>query len=210
MTTRFIDLTEDSSGDENAFPGIRQTVFKSKTPSRCKCKPARAPLQPVMNNVPSLSEYIPKTDINPALVKAINVATIERLREMLKMICYENVESRKLVEAQFLVPIAKIPLYHADTASEEDNESIPSSVERSSESGSDSGDENEDRGEEKPTRREQEKEREALNKLVNDNQFPVCVNCGKSFNPDTNKEGICIWHEGKFTPAHKLGSWTFL
>lgn len=256
MTIQFIDLTEDSSADENSFGDMRATIFKSKAAVQSKhSKPARAraPLQQVTNNVPSLSEYIPKTDINPALVRAINIATIERLREMLKMICYENVESRKLVEAQFLVTMKKVPLYHADTASEADNESIPPSVERSSESESDGREENEGRGEEKPTRicdrllqgikptkREQEKERELLNKLVNDghkalesanqtqnmvrnylanmekrdvqvgavsrdiHKFPVCVNCGKTFNPETNREGICIWHEGKFIPGPQL------
>ena len=53
------------------------------------------------------------------------------------MVCYENFESRKLVEAHSLVQMEKVPLHHRDTASEEDEENIPSSVEISSEDGSD-------------------------------------------------------------------------
>jgi hypothetical protein len=65
--------------------------------------------------------------MNPALIQAIEMAKVERLREMLKLVCRENQSSRELAKKHLLVPLDPGSRYDIDSESEEEEESEISS-----------------------------------------------------------------------------------
>ena len=117
MATQIIDLTSDCSSDENAanHPRGKPSIAKSLAPHdpavqrllqsiAAPSGPARSPCSNVM-----------RIDINQALIEAIDIAKVERLREIVKLACRENQSSRELVEKHLLVPLDKVSRYDIDS-----------------------------------------------------------------------------------------------
>jgi hypothetical protein len=71
--------------------------------------------------------------MNPALIQAIDIAKVERLHEMLNLVCRENQSSRELVEKHLLVPLDQMSRYDTDSESAEEEESVASSEASASE-----------------------------------------------------------------------------
>jgi hypothetical protein len=71
--------------------------------------------------------------MNPALIQAIDIAKVERLHEMLMLVCRENQNSRELVEKHLPVPLDQMSRYDIDSESAEEEESVASSEASASE-----------------------------------------------------------------------------
>jgi hypothetical protein len=142
MATQVIDLTDDCSSDENTTGHLAGKAPTSElNPTQYSAVHlaqlgARRPLQSITTpNVSGKSPYstTPRADMNPALIQAIDIAKVERLREMLKLVCRENQSSRELVEKHLLVPLDQVSQSDLDSESEEDEESVASSEASASE-----------------------------------------------------------------------------
>jgi hypothetical protein len=220
MKTQIVDLTGDcTSCDENASLNVNLKSAKRK-----RDNPSPKPLESVSDNAsapPQLAKYVPRTKIRKELTQAINGAKVERLRDMLKMLCYENEDVRRIMEREFLVGEDAV----IDTRKEEE-ESKGNGVELADDTEPSSPDEDYWRLKKRKSTRfyqagnkleswgselgselgiQDREETLGVNYLPErvgialtdpPHRLPVCENCGETFDPEYNDEKNCVWHSG--------------
>lgn len=71
---------------------------------------------------PRANNAVP-SDLQPALVEAINQASTDRLRNLQLRVCRESVAVKAVTERELLTGYETLVPYHTDTASEEASES---------------------------------------------------------------------------------------
>lgn len=178
MSSRFIDLTEDSSDVE---PSPESSSNSAMMP---QSRPTRHPLSGLQNG--SRPNARPAPVLSPALKKAIDTIDATRLRMYLRQFCETIPELRQGLERQLLVKGKDVDRYHRDTDSEDDAESENES--------SEDGDESEI-GREKPLRPI----------AIGDEEFtPMyakCENCEEEFDVSCNDTRECHWHTGNILPS---------
>jgi len=233
MVTTIDDLPRDLSSDECEAKDVILMGPKTRAPPCKKRKashPPRAAQQPTKKSAPSSTTESPKTDnlISLELARSIDGASVRALRDLLKKVCRENVEARKLVEEQLLSEEDKEKLRQLDEDeyfSDQTTESLRESRERwrrnRLEISGDWGGHSkflDEAGElfrqfahydqsVLPKAKEDAKRIEAtLHPHSNHSAtFPACLNCGKKFNPRTNFHGECKWHSGMYLPQSRNG-----
>jgi hypothetical protein len=176
MNSRVIDLTGDSSDIE---------------PARASMPPAK---KAVKNGAPMRADSSPKpVEISRALARAIDTMNPSLLSGYVKNYCRTNKELRSELERHCLVPGKEVVRYHADTDSEEDQDSENESSEE------------EDDEEPSIGNSDSEEDREPRKKLkpivvADDEMVPRnanCLNCREDFDVSCNERGDCRWHKGR-------------
>jgi hypothetical protein len=157
--------------------------------------------------------------MNPALIQAIDIAKVERLREMLKLVCRENQSSRELVEKHLLTPLDQVSQSDLDSESEEDDESVASSEASASEE--EEEDDDDERIIQRRIRRlEQEEERENLMRMQSRKVYRTetewrdyaIAHLDRDFSLEFDREGSILRHAGsgekhpRFFPASRPAS----
>jgi len=186
MAGRVIDLTFDDSSDENTVSKVSKPKISKSSSSQ------RQPLNPIQNNVhlPPISSLLPQTDLPAPLIEALHKASAKRVRGLLMKVCREHPDAKALVQRKFLVPKREVVPYHADSESENAEES-PSEVEES------------DSESEAPTgyvasaAPSLKRKAEAVEDRELFPRFARCENCKEEFDVTENERGDCIWHPGQ-------------